>query len=914
MIWYVYFNLNAVVSDGPTIRSYINAKGIEGFDAMNLPNSEQSVHDSARSSPESKFKEALQYIQAFVKHGQVRDLDIAIQLQREVNSLTPIDHSERGPRFNNLSGYLALRVGTASDFTTSKNYIMESIEMARVALETTPCGHPGRSVYLRSLSERLQLRYTRMETAQDLEEAVNLAEEAKGCAPSGSEKNACLSVLRHALSRRFKRLCERRDIDRAVSIGQSILSDDGDNIDFLVDSAMDLRTRFDEFRDWDDLNEALKILRNALKIALLGRTINEIDWRPWVLSNMSGVLKLRFDRLRELHDLDEAIKMSNEAFELFPQGHSDRAHRLNHLGKFFRSRYDLTRSSQDLIQSTNYFELASNFENTSFLVRVMAWRAAAENYIEERNWTSAAQSLSKALKTLPMLTPRSVTRSDQLEMLRIIPDIGSLAASVFLKMESSPFNALKALETGRGITSSLAIDSRKDILELMTLDSELSSRYQGLRDSLARQIPNAKDVQVSMEDAVSMRDSDARALEALEDQIRHMLGLELFLKPLEDQDILDLAQEGPLVSFNVNLVGGHAFVVSTSGLRAISLPGLTVNAMTRNVAMWTTNSNSHQRNLDQILEDSDSDSALNPGDGNDDDDDTALRYSLQWLWDEAVRPVLEALQLLRQTNHSPRQLPRIWWIGGGLMALMPLHAAGFHGKESVDNTMSHVVSSYCSTLRTLHHARRKEWKVPTSGDRFLAVLAPQVPGFKRLNIAQEMTAIKNHVGQRLLLSSTRFKSREDLLRMLSECTIAHFACHGILDTKDPARSALILEGGVKLTIADLATGNFEPTQLAYLSACSTAESNAGGSIDENIHLANAFQLAGFCHVVGTLWAAYDGAAGQVAAKFYDCLMNEGMDTHGAVASALHEAVLFYKGTCSTNANFKEWAPFIHVGP
>lgn len=883
---------------------------------MSLPNSEQSIHDSARNSPESKFKEALQYFQAFVNHGQVRDLDIAIRLQREVNSLTPIDHSERGPRFNNLGVYLACRVGTASDFTTSKDDIMESIKTGRVALETTPCGHPGRSVYLRVLSERLQWRYTRMETAQDLEEAVRLAEEAKDCAPSSSEKNVCLSTLRHALSRRFKRLHERGDIDRALSIGQNILSDDGDNIDFMVDSAMDLRTRFDEFRDWDDLNKSLKILRNALKVSLLGRTFNESDWRPWILSNISGVLKLRFDRLGELHDLDEAIKMSNEAFELFPQGHSDRAHRLNHLGIFFRSRYDLTRSSQDLIQSTNYFELASNFQNTSFLVRVMAWRAAAENYIEDRNWTSAAQSLSKALNTLPMLTPRSVTRSDQLAMLKIVPDIGSLAASVFLKIESSPFNAFKALETGRGITSSLAIDFRKDIEELMALDPEASSRYQGLRDSLAQQISNAKDAQISIEDAVSMRDSDARGLEALEDQIRQMLGLELFLKPLEDQDILDLAREGPLVSFNVNLVGSHAFIVSTSGLQAIPLPGLTVDAMTRNVAMWTTNPDPHLRNLDQISENSDSDSGLNPHDGNDDDDDddTALKYSLQWLWDEAVRPVLEALQLLRQTEHSPRQLPRIWWIGGGLMALAPLHAAGFHGEESVDNTMSHVVSSYCSTLRMLHHARRKEWKVPTSGDRFLVVLAPHVPGFGRLKVAQEMTAIKSYVGQRLLLSSARFESREGLLRMLSECTIAHFACHGVLDAKDPARSALILEGGVKLTIADLATGNFKPTQLAYLSACSTAESNAGGSIDETIHLADAFQLAGFCHVVGTLWSAWDGAAGQVAAEFYNRLMNEGMDTHGAVASALHEAVLLCKGTCPINRNFKEWAPFIHVGP
>ena len=57
-----------------------------------------------------------------------------------------------------------------------------------------------------------------------------------------------------------------------------------------------------------------------------------------------------------------------------------------------------------------------------------------------------------------------------------------------------------------------------------------------------------------------------------------------------------------------------------------------------------------------------------------------------------------------------------------------------------------------------------------------------------------------------------------------------------------------------LTVESLLKTNFSSESLffAYLSACGTGQIPDGSSIDENIHIANAFHLAGLRHVVGTL--------------------------------------------------------------
>jgi CHAT domain-containing protein len=117
----------------------------------------------------------------------------------------------------------------------------------------------------------------------------------------------------------------------------------------------------------------------------------------------------------------------------------------------------------------------------------------------------------------------------------------------------------------------------------------------------------------------------------------------------------------------------------------------------------------------------------------------------------------------------------------------------------------------------------------------------------------------------------------------------------------------------------------EKARLAYLSACSTAENSAQALVDEVIYVASAFQLAGFPHVIGTMWEAEDNAAIAIAARFYENLFQSSSTDEAwedaEVAYALHKAVEALKSNGFPNTKRKRnlycdpiaWAAFIHVG-
>ena len=92
---------------------------------------------------------------------------------------------------------------------------------------------------------------------------------------------------------------------------------------------------------------------------------------------------------------------------------------------------------------------------------------------------------------------------------------------------------------------------------------------------------------------------------------------------------------------------------------------------------------------------------------------------------------------------------------------------------------------------------------------------------------------------------------DNVVRHLSDASIAHFACHGKQDTSNPLNSALILDDG-PLLVSHIMKAYMPNASLVFLSACETAKGDAQVR-DEAMHLAATMLFAGFRGAVATMW-------------------------------------------------------------
>jgi hypothetical protein len=252
------------------------------------------------------------------------------------------------------------------------------------------------------------------------------------------------------------------------------------------------------------------------------------------------------------------------------------------------------------------------------------------------------------------------------------------------------------------------------------------------------------------------------------------------------------------------------------------------------------------------------------------------------------------------------------------MGLMPLHAAG----DGNETTSDYVISSFIPTLKALKYSRDQQHRSSLeSNPKMLIVQMPQTIGMRTLKSSEEIKFIRTGISPVVPTVLPPSPSKSTVLDKISRHNIVHFICHGNSDSTDPSAGGLFLGPGADgrpehLTARDLANINHKDAQIAFLSACSTAENSSEELIDEVIHVASAFQLIGFPHVIGTLWSASDKAAIRVSGVFYECLIHrlKADNSHirdVVVADALHQAVRTLRD--GKRSDLISWAPFIHVG-
>ncbi len=147
---------------------------------------------------------------------------------------------------------------------------------------------------------------------------------------------------------------------------------------------------------------------------------------------------------------------------------------------------------------------------------------------------------------------------------------------------------------------------------------------------------------------------------------------------------------------------------------------------------------------------------------------------------------------------------------------------------------------------------------------------------------------------------------ERVLAALPRFTWVYFACHADIDLRAPSSGALHLHGA-DLPVSEVNALDLAHAELAYLSACSSGHRGVR-HVDESIHPASAFQLAGFRHVVAGMWPLNHSVAKRAAKRFHHLVGDRSDTAADVLRDVVRELRTRYPDAPAA------WASLVHSGP
>jgi len=840
----------------------------------------------------------------YSRTGAITDLEEAIQLARQIIDMTPKHYPDRAEKLNGLANQLSdryLRLGAATD-------LEESIQVARQAVDAAPEGYPNRAMYLNNLAVPLGDRYKRTGAIADLEEAIRATAQAVDITSEDHPQWAMyLSNLGCQLADRYLRTRAMADLEEAIrlmrrSVDATATSNHLDRAGRLHNLGLRLGNRYSRTSAIADLEEAIQVARQtvdmipndhpnrAMYLSNLGVQLGNRYSRTGEIANLEEAIQLarqalaatpknhpdqaaqlynlgtrlksRYLRTGEIADLEEAIQVARQAVNAAPEDHPMRADLLNNLGSGLVKRVRRTKLIADLEEAIVHLQSALRQSNASAITRIKAGHAVFQACTLNSDWQQAGEASNIAVNLIPQLISRSLENSDKQHVLRQVVGLASNAAAVALEAKKGALVALTYLEQGRGVLATSLEEMRTDILDLWERYPELADRFVHLRDELDRSAMRDTSF-LDQERVSSWQGQRSRRYDAGNEfdkviiEIRKQPGFEDFLTAPGGREMQAAARSGPIVVINVSRHRCDAVLVEEHQIRVLPLPYLDIEEIRKKMQRGSLGS----------------------------------PMVLEWLWDVAANPILDALGFTQPP--STDNWPHIWWIPTGPLSKFPLHAAGRHRSGFAETVLDRVMSSYGPSIKAIIHGRRRRI-TPSAPAQVLLVAMQDTPEHSRLPFS-----VKEVMMLRDLCTLIGFnpiepgRSKQDVISHLPNCKIFHFAGHGHTDTTDPSRSSLLLDDwrSDPLTVATLLETNLREGSpfLAYLSACGTGQIKDNKSMDESIHLISACQLAGFRHVIGTLWEVNDESCVDVSRITYEEIRNEGM-TDESVCRGLHKAV------------------------
>jgi tetratricopeptide (TPR) repeat protein len=842
--------------------------------------------------------------------GRSEQLEEAVETGRAAASAEPVDRQS----LHVLQIALRLLFERTGDDVT----LREAVRVGRQAIAAPPTPPAGSadSVALTSLATSLRLLYQFTGDTVALWEAVSVGRAAVAKLPAGdsrrSDRAGPLNNLGIALLELGQRTGDTGALAEAVQVHQDAVAasrpDDPGRVRRLSNLGNALRVLGTRTRNADVLTEAAQAGRDAL-----AATPADHPSRARSFNLLAGTLLALGQSASDPEVLAEAVQAGRDAVACAPPDHAEHAMYTSNLGNYLKALFAITNDVSVMAEAGRCFAQAAENANAPVRQRLAAYLTVAALPAEAGGSPERAlAALETAVSLLPKIAARTLVRADREHGLRQAATLADQAAAAAVAVGQVD-RAVELLEQSRGVLLADALDARSsDLTRLRDQQPELAREFAELRSRMsALDHPDrAFDAPGDGGTAESARGQARRDLYSAWDdlvaRIRAIAEFHDFLMRPEIRELAQHAENGPVVFVYASTSRCDALILTPAAdhpVRLVPLPGLTYADARHNAARLV--------NAQQAAADDHSDSAARIA------SESEILDILAWLWDNVTGPILTALGHDTPPADTGRW-PRVWWCPVGILSYLPLHAAGHHREVAAGRperpaprtALDRVTSSYTPTLRSLAYARNQRISPAASTTAIVAVPAavgaPKLPGvMAEADLLQALIP-----GARIVPNPTR----DSVLAAFAENRVAHLACHCQLDWNDPSSSKLVLNDYQTrpLTVGDLGRLQVDGG-LAYLSACDTSVTNPELT-NEAVHVTGAFHLAGFQHVIGTLWEIKDSAAKNLARDFYSLLTDHGSGHPNIdnAAEALHRAVKRLRDRRPQTPTL--WAGFTHTGP
>ncbi|MFJ4682649.1 CHAT domain-containing protein [Streptomyces sp. NPDC088789] len=852
------------------------------------PHDPQSPHDP-QNPPEAALLSRALILHARYKRDPVAhagDLDEASRLLRQVGAVTPLGSPDRPSVLHHLGVVLTAGHERSGD----AEVLNEAVRVLREAVALTPERHEVLGLRLLNLSVALSLRYQRTEDAADLREARECRQRAAALPAMGRAHHAAvvgsagLSLLT-GIDRATDRAAQ---LDECVRLLREALAltPDGDpqlpkrrhNLAAALLTQADTTRHVGPVREAQELADAVVAVLPAHSPDLPRALTLAADAR----THGARMLPSRTAR-------DEAFALLRRAVTVTPAGHPLRAQRTSNLAAMLRHRGPARHGDRTaLTEVADLYREAAREERCPPLARLDAARDWGDVRAGLGDWEGALDGYVTAVDLLPAVAPRHLVRDDQEFLLGRTVGLGAAAAACAVR-QGRPGLAVGLLEQARGVLLSHAFDADSDLTRLRERAPALAARFEELREALDTATSGQEFTEGG--EGADRRQRLAAEWRELIARVRAEhpgLGLLRPVREWDEREVRATAAEGPVILVNVAPYGSDALVVTDRSVDAVPLPGLDPATAARRRRAF-------QDALLRIQDPRTTRKAAHRA-------QREVRDTLGWLWETVTGPVLARLP----------GAGRVWWSPAGLLGTLPLHAAA--PADGGPGALDRVVSSYTPTLRTLHHARRRAARPADTAGGTLVVSVPDAAGQTPLpGAGHEAARLAERLPGAVLLKDAD-ATHTTVVAALHRHAYAHFACHAFGDLDRPSGSRLVLHDHTHhpLTVRDLARLRLPSVRLAYLSACDTLRTSPELA-DEAVHIVSAFQMAGFPHVIGSLWHVDDVIGAQVALQVYETLhRGDGTLAVTRTAEALHHAVRTLRDTYPHTPSL--WACQVHAGP